>query len=351
MMTESDLPDPGTATETADAGMTFAEGVSGIADLIEDPETDLLESDEAEGADETALEEDGLEEPETEGEDTSEDVDEEAADEGADGSEEPEIKGGRFAPDTAKVTLEDGTVITVAELKRNNLFQRDYTKKTMELATEREQVTKFKSEVDQYAQQLDQFREFGEWLTQQFGIQDPGPYRGAPNDPVAYYEHLQRKEQYEAIANGFQQFKASQQQLTEKQREQAQIEGKKRGEQELAALHEKMPALKDPEKNKAFWSRLEKGAEEHYGLSSDMVRSIGDHRMALILRDALEFKRLKSAAPKVQEQVRTKPKLVTGGKRPNPQATQNRDKQVRAERLRKTGDFNLGVEALMDLDL
>src|SRR5688500_16103369 len=99
--------------------------VEDISNLLDDPTPDPVEDEPDEAAappeDDDPL---GL---------GAEDVDADTPEE-PDGSEEPEIKGGRFAPDTAKVTLEDGTVITVAELKRNNLFQRDYTRKRQEEA-------------------------------------------------------------------------------------------------------------------------------------------------------------------------------------------------------------------------
>lgn len=350
MTTESDLPEEGTATDTIDAPMSFADGVSGIADLIEDPETDLQESAEAESAEQPEDDADDFTlEAEEDGE--PEDVDEEADDQSDDGSEDVEYAGGRFAADNAKVKLDDGTTITVGELRRNNLFQRDYTKKTTELKAERDAFEAEKSSLSQYAQQLDQFREYGEWLVSHLGIQDPGPYKGLANDPVAYLQHMQAKEQYEAIVNGFQQFKAAQEQTSAKTKEQASKEAQDLVQREIQALHTKLPALKDPAKNKAFWSRLEQGAAEHYGIPAELVQSIGDHRMALVLHDALEGRRLRQAAPKVKEQVQGKPKIVTGSKRPNPQATQGRDKQVRAERLRKTGDFRAGVASLMDFDL
>ena len=45
---------------------------------------------------------------------------------------------GDFVSKDAKVRLDDGTVITVGELARNNLFQRDYTRKTEELKAEKQ---------------------------------------------------------------------------------------------------------------------------------------------------------------------------------------------------------------------
>jgi len=81
----------------------------------------------------------------------AEDVAADAADE-PDESDEAEIKGGRFAPDTAKVTLDDGTVTTIAELKRGTLFQRDYTQKTQALSEDRKTFEAERQQVSQLAQ-------------------------------------------------------------------------------------------------------------------------------------------------------------------------------------------------------
>ena len=105
---------------------TEDELVEDISNLLEPPETDQPE--EPEEATAPTEEDDPL--------GLAEDVEADTAETG-DESEEPEIKGGRFAPDSAKVTLDDGSVTTIAELKRGSLFQRDYTQKTQALAEER----------------------------------------------------------------------------------------------------------------------------------------------------------------------------------------------------------------------
>lgn len=151
-MSDDNLPEASGPVD--DELKTFDQSVEDISNLLgDDPATDPIAGD-ADPAKADAG--DDGDEPEI---DVSEDVEDSEGDENEDGSDEPEIKGGRFAPDTAKVTLEDGTVITVADLKRNNLFQRDYTKKTTELAAEREQINSRATEVNQQAQSLAQLAE------------------------------------------------------------------------------------------------------------------------------------------------------------------------------------------------
>ncbi len=210
---------------------TEAQLVSDIADLLDDdPETEPVEGKEDQA---TAGTDDG-DEPDI---DVSEDVEDEAKADDPDGSQEPEIKGGRFAPDSAKVTLEDGSVITVADLKRNNLFQRDYTKKTTELAAEREQITTRKSEVDQQAQSLTQLAERLTEFSQKYLPQPPEQFTGTPDtDPLGYMRYMQQREQYEQAVNEFNGIQQGTSQLTAEQQRQQDEQANQAWAAEASAL-------------------------------------------------------------------------------------------------------------------
>ena len=327
---------------------TFDEQVEDLSNLLEDPETDLPEDDQDEAAAPETAEE---EEDPLFAEDDAEDVGTEDA-EDPDGSDEPEIKGGRFAPDSAKVTLDDGTVITVADLKRNNLFQRDYTKKTTELTAEREQITALKSEVDQYAQSLNQSREYLAWYAEQLNLpQDPGPYKGdSVRDPASYINWSAQRDAFLFHQQAYQTFQ--QQKTDEEQRKSGEMQkqAQARLAREREALLAKIPVLKDPVKGPEAWNTLVRGAIEHYGYTADEINTKSDHRDAVMLRDALAYRRIKAAAPKVQEKVR-QPAPVRPGKRAAPDARESQGRKVRSERLRTSGSFEDGVAALQDHDL
>jgi len=324
---------------------SYDEQIEDISDLLDDPETDPVEElEDSEAAKPTPEDDDdplGLEVE-------AEDVDEADA-EDPDGSEEPEIKGGRFAPDSAKVTLEDGTVITVADLKRNNLFQRDYTKKTTELSAEREQITALKSEVDQDAQQLSQFREYATWYAENFLIKQPTP-PATEDDFVGWHNYRLEMDKYNAHAQAYQAFQEQQQVEEQKKTGETQKQAKTRFAHERDALLKAMPVLKDPVKGKATWDAIVSGASEHYGITAQEVNTVGDHRMLVALRDALAYRRIKAKAPQVQAQVAQKPAMKPG-KRAAPNAAISKERQVRSERLRNSGSFEDGIAALQDFDL
>jgi len=334
-MTENgDLPEPGTAVDTTP--QTYDEQVEGLADLLDDPETpDLKEGDQDHEA--------ATDDPEGEVAEDAEDVDGEQAEDGP----QDDYAGGRFAADNAKVKLEDGTVISVADLKRNNLFQRDYTVKTTELAEKRKQIDSRASEVDQLAQSLNQQREYVLWFAENYLPKQPNPSE-MQTDPMGYLQRKEAWEQAQSVLNYFSQNKEAE---TRQKEEMTTKERAERARGEFAQLVEKAPELRDHAKRTSFFETAVKGAAEHYGFSESDIRQIEDHRMVLALRDALAYRRLKSKAPEVSKQVQKRPAMATGGKRAAPGIKDVRARQDRSERLRRDGSFEAGVASLMDLDL
>lgn len=338
-------PDVAPSTETS-----YDDQVAGIAELLGDPIEDPAEDDtaheEAADAEPEAVEDDDPLGLEAEAEDVGE-----ADAEDPDGSDEPEIKGGRFAPDSAKVTLDDGTVITVADLKRNNLFQRDYTKKTTELKAEREAIDARKSEVDQQAQSLDQFREYAAWYAEQFLPKQPEPFKGDPaSDPMGYMQWQHQMNQWQAHVNAYQTFQQQGSEKTKQQQAETQKQAQERLAKERDALLKAMPVLKDPVKGKQTWDAIVSGASEHYGITAEEVNTVGDHRLLVALRDALAYRRIKAKAPQAKAEVAAKPAMKPA-KRAAPQAAVSKERQVRSDRLRTSGRMNDAVASLMDLDL
>lgn len=329
-----------------DATKTSAELVDDIADLLEDPSEDLPEDDKAQAK---AGETDEGDEPEIEIDPEDVANEDDAADE--DGSE-AEIKGGRFAPDSAKVTLEDGTVITVAELKRNNLFQRDYTKKTTELSAEREQINARKSEVDQQAQSLAQLAERLTVFSQTYLPKPPEPFQGTPDtDPLGYMRYMQQREQYESAVAAFNGIADGRTQLTAAQ----QAEQDDRDKQALAAevemLRQSDKFFADPGKVNAFFAEAVEKGGKYWGLTREDVEGLRSHKAIRILREAMLYRRAVEKSGSTQKQVEAKPVMVKGGKRADPKARVSSEKTARSERLRRDGSFQSGVAALMDLDL
>lgn len=339
-MSDNNLPGEG----TVDDAPTEAAVLSDIADLLDDPATDPVKR--GEDTAKAAPDDDG-DEPDI---DVTEDVEQDDADEDDNGSE-AEIKGGRFAPDTAKVTLEDGSVITVADLKRNNLFQRDYTKKTTELSAEREQITARKSEVDQQAQSLAQYSERLTEFAQTYLPQPPAPFTGTPQtDPIGYMENMERVRQYEAAVMKFQAIDQERSHLTQQQQHEWSRQADAHFASEMQQLEQKDRFFADNAKAKAFLEEVVTKGGEWWGISAEDIPTLRTAKQWLILRDALRYRKALAKAPEVNKQVQAKP-AARPGKRADPRARVSAERNARSERLRTDGSLESFTAAIMDLDL
>lgn len=328
--------DAGTETDSA---ADFGAAVDALAEILDDPETDTEENEAVadEDTEETDLsDEDG---EETEGDSEEDSGDDQKDKEGG----EPEATGGRFVEHNARVKLPDGTTTTVADLVKGGLRQSDYTRKAQTLSTDRKAVEEERQRVSQTAQQLHQTHERMNAMLEQW---KPTP----PTDPQDYVAWINYKQHSEAWEQWQQQLDDGLKETREKQQADLQNQYQQRAFSERKALSEKVPALADDTKFRAFLNEAGKVLGE-YGITQQEVETIGDHRMFLVVRDLMRAKRLSAKAPQVKEKMKEKPKMLTGGKRSNPAATEQRGRDARLSRLRESGSRADAVRSLMDLDL
>lgn len=325
-----------------DEALSFDDGANAISDIL-DPATDLSEEEQGqEGAtEETEVE---GEEPEAEGT--------EEAPEGEPEEEEggPGYESGKFAADTANVRLKDGTVISVQDLKRGYLSQSSFTRGTQENARERETLSSQKAEVEQYARTLQAQRDFLLQASQQFLPQAPDDSlldTSSPSyDPLRY---MSLKADYEKRVGVLTQLQNATQAEQARAMQDQQRQQKELRDKEVQRLVEAMPELKKPEVYNKFWAEAVQTMTE-YGFSAEELNNAIDHRLYPIFRDLAAYRRARKNLPAVKQSVQSKP-VLTGKKRMDPKAKTSREQSVRAEQLRKTGSFDAGVSALMDLDL
>ena len=328
-MPDRDLPQ-GTA---GDEPLSFDQGVEDITDILTDPETDLPENDgekdEAEGT------------PDAEADDAQDD--DPVGEEDENGSGE-ESSGGRFVSSDAKFRLEDGTVISVGDLARNNLYQRDYTRKTTELKAERETFEAQRSKVGEYAQALAAQRDFLLQASQRLLPQAPDRSL-MDSDPIGY---MQAKATYDEAMQMLSQIQYAQQaehgRRTEEQKEKF-LEYRRT---EARKLLDVLPELKKPETYQRFWNEAV-DTMAHYGYSEQELHEASDHRLYRAMHDLVKYRKALKRAPQVQQEVQGKPKLIGGSKRMDPKQKISRERTGRTEQLRKSGSLEAGIAALMDI--
>jgi hypothetical protein len=312
--------------------MSFDEGVSAIENLLGDvPETDSVEDAKAKPATEVT-------EPPVGDED---DALLSALDDGNEGeTETTEPVAPAAIPDTAMVTLEDGTTISIADLKTNNMFQRVFTKKTEELKAEKialheEHQRKVSEAENEIRQKRDLILENWQLIVPKEPVYDP-------NDPVSFLEETAAYNERMKMLNNLWQQK---QQEAQKTNEQQQAQANEFIAAQKQLLVQKLPHLKDEGKREAFKKDISDIGGKVYGITSEEVGSIADARYIQILHDAIAYQKLKAKAATVQKQVAAKPKLVQQ-QRMAPQTIQERDRQGRFESLRKTGSIDSAARAI-----
>ena len=324
----------GTPEGTGAVEKSYDDHIMDLADILDEPD----EGTPKEQAKEDAVN-DG-DEPEL----TADDLDEENPDEDED---QPDYDKGRFAADAAKVKLDDGSMVTVAELKRGFLREADYTRKRMQESEQAKAVEERYARVETVEKSLAEQRDFLMGLYQ--SIIPPEPTMAEyPNDPIGY---MYASEEYKVKMRDLNALSEQVNAGRQKQAQETAAQKQERLASEQTKLVQLMPELKDPAKFEALKQDIMTYGVKNFGLTPEELGSIEDARYIPILKKAIAYDKLVAKRAETQKTVNDKPRLVQSGRRLDPKALKTRDAQQRAVQLRKTGSLEAGIAALMDLDL
>jgi hypothetical protein len=264
-------------------------------------------------------------ESEPEGEEPEEEGESEVDEEGEDEPTEPESLTLEIDGEQIKVTPED--------VKASYMRQKDYTKKTQELA---EQRRTFEAEANAVLSERQQYQQLlgalAEQLQQTAGAEPDWDTLRA-TDPIEYslqWTEWQRKQQKQQVIAAEQQ-RLGQLQQVEQQKIMAQTL-----ERERQALLAVVPEWKDAEKAKAEKQMvIEQGKK--LGFSDDELAQAFDHRAIVALRKAALYDQLMS---KKQAVVNQKPAVAKQVVKPGSKGTVDNSAKKRAEqRLSQTGSI------------
>lgn len=169
---------------------------------------------------------------------------------------------------------------------------------------------------------------------------DPGRWAAANQELQSQRESIKQ------IKQGLAQTIKAQQ--TQHQAEMA----KRHGEfvaRQTAAVLEKLPEWKDPKKAAAGISAMREGMVNYYGFTEDEVSSVNDHRIMMIMLDALKSKVAGTKTEVLKKKLSVIPKLVKPGAPSKTKESGKRkatsDKQLR---LRSTGSVDDLAAVLFD---
>jgi uncharacterized phage infection (PIP) family protein YhgE len=264
------------------------------------------------------------------------DTDEESAD---DTDDEPD----HSEPETITVKVDGEEVsVTLEDLKRSYSGQGKIQKGMQEAAESRKQAEQMKQQAEQMMTQLSAMYQ----KAQQGGFKAPPqePSRELfDSDPIGYME---AKMQYDEDVKRYNAERQEMTQIAQYQQAQMQQSQQQVLEREMMLMREKIPDLADPEMAGKFRENIVRTAGE-YGYSAEDLKGVTDHRVLLVLQDAMRYRRsLKNKSIADQKAKKARPVI-------KPQAKKTQDpkgKQARQakSKLKKTGTIDDALSLIMN---
>ena len=228
--------------------------------------------------------------------------------------------------------------VSLDELKSGYSRDSDYRQKTHALAEERRMLDEQKTSLSQsYDGKLKE-------LTDLIGAAESYIGQSSKEDLQKMYEEdptqaakidFQQRQQRESFNNLKQQAE-----VVKLQQYNQYLDEQKR----LAAT--KIPEYSDPVKGVTFKNQMKNTLSE-YGFNDQEIGSLADHRFLMVLRDAMEYKNLKSK-PVTNKKVTTAPKVVKSG---TPKMEDSRRAAVKQKigRLKRSGKLNDAQSAILEI--
>ena len=320
---------PGSVTEAQNAFLGLMEPEEEKPETEESAPTEDVEESTEETQDEP-LEEDVLEE---EAEEESEEESEEEELDEDESEEEPDVYAVKVDGEELEVSLD--------ELVKGYSRQSDYTRKTQELASQREQMTQLQqqwaneisqaqAERQQYIEALGQVVQQSMVGLEQYANVDWESLR--EEDPIAF---VTKKEEFRDAQERVRQAQAQQGAEAEKQKQ----EFAKIKQMALQEEHKKLiaavPEWNEPEKRNELAKELSSYALSQ-GFKQEELKELIDHRSLIVLMKAQKYDALQKSDVKAKK-LKNKPKVVRSGKGSTKKSDAKSKRIASMKRLKQTG--------------
>ena len=295
-----------------------SDGLSDLASfLVDTPEEESNEQDEEEStADESTGEEADTDEPANDEQDEADDEPQ------GDDEDEPapvekitvKVKGENGEDETLELTPED--------ISASYLRQRDYTRKTQELAKRENEAVQFLTQKHEAirSQYLSQAELSRAAIVQLAGIKTEDELASlASSDPAAWVAETQRQRQISNYLNGLNQ-------QIEGEKQQAKAQAEQRSAQAMKQAYE--TAWQELSKDGIDKPKLQKiyaDVGKAYGFSNEELGAVYDHRLVRALKDAAAYRALQAQKPAVMAKAQAAPRMPT---KQTPPAQERRDKEL-----------------------
>jgi hypothetical protein len=310
-----------------------------------EPETETPETEEAQPTEEEESQ------PEEEDESLEEDTEEEEEPEGEEESEEADVEEGE---ELYKVKV-DGSEreVSLDELLNGYSRQSDYTKKTQQLAQERQGMAQLQqqwqqemiaaqTERQQYIDALGQVVNQSMTGLEEYANIDWETLK--EDDPIAY---VTRRDEFREAQGNVRAMQEQQAYAMQQQEAEMQNAIQYRAREEMGMLVQKIPEWKDKETRQELTKNLREYATGQ-GFSPEEISSLIDHRSLIVLMKAQKYDAMQNSDVK-SKKLKNKPKVVRSGTGTTSKATSKSKRTAKMKRLQSTGHVDDAASILEDL--
>jgi len=213
---------------------------------------------------------------------------------------EAETADDSFVHGNARTRLRDGTEVTVGELKKLADEAKEFKRRESEFAAQQRQIEA------RAAQTAQQEQLFANTITQAIAaLQHALPPEPDPalreSDPIEYFL---RKDQREAKLAELQRLDAARNYAAHQARAEQAQHFQSRLKNEQSQLYERAPDLVDEGKRREFYTNMISTGKA-YGFSEEEMNNVHDHRVMLLVKDAIAYRNLQAGKPKAMEKAKS----------------------------------------------
>tara|TARA_B100000989_G_scaffold298828_1_gene290253 strand:+ start:275 stop:1294 length:1020 start_codon:yes stop_codon:yes gene_type:complete len=313
--------------------------ISGLLDPKKEVEAEKPQEEEQQNSPESTSEESETDQPQTE-ENQETETEEEVSEEASQEEEQTEIQEKPDSTYKVKVAGQEFDV-TLDELKNGYSRDADYRRKTEELSFEkREFQSESEKQRQDYSTKLNELNQLlavaQDQLNADMNAADLEKLYEEDPTEAARIEHRLRKKQ-EKLNSAMEKTQSEQKQqfdtfLQEQQKQ----------------LVSKMPDFQDPAKA----SQLKTGMKttlNSYGFTDQEVAQVYDHRIVMLVNDAMKFRNMQKAKPNIAKKITKPSKVFSSGVKQSKSDVTFKARKDRLSRLKKSGSMKDATSVFLDM--
>ncbi|WP_156649978.1 hypothetical protein [Methylobacterium sp. Leaf89] len=246
---------------------------------------------------------------------------------------EPEETEAHAISEDAEVEV-NGERVKVKDLKSGYLRQSDYTRKTQELAQQRQHAesqirSEYNAQATQYLSQVEQN------LRDHFP-QEPNWVQLAEDNPAQYAVEREQWNKRLSDLTAVRQLRAQHEQAAQANKQAAIAQAQAEAYTNLVQLHPEFARTNDGKVSPAS-AELVNFAVNEVGLPEELLQGVTDARLFSIMYDAMRFRKMKAQEGKTIQSVASKPPLAKPGVTTGKATVAHAEHAKQMSRLKRTG--------------